>query len=45
MGEAQEQSAASGLHSCRFGWDYLLEEFRFDRDSARKGLAIGGNQQ
>ena len=38
------QSAAIRLHSCRFGWNYLLEEFWFHRDFARKGRVISSEQ-
>src|SRR5262249_38883763 len=37
------QSAAVGLHSCRFAWNHLLEEFGSDGDVARKGRAISSN--
>src|SRR6185369_13374472 len=30
---------AIGLHSCRFAWNYLLEEFWFDRDLASNLLS------
>jgi hypothetical protein len=33
------QSAATGLHICGFGWNYLLKEFWFDRDLASKRSA------
>jgi hypothetical protein len=39
------QSAATWLHIYRFAGNYLLEEFWFDRDLARKGRAISSDQQ
>jgi hypothetical protein len=39
------QSAAVGLHSRRFAWNYLLEEFWFDGDVAREGRAISSDQR
>jgi len=37
--------AAAGLHSCRLTWNYLLEEFWFDRDLASKRSAVSSDQQ
>jgi hypothetical protein len=36
---------AIGLHSCHFAWNYLLEEFWFDRDLASKRSAVSSDQQ
>ena len=40
-----EHSLGCCVRGCRFARNYLLEEFRFDRDLASKGAAISGDQQ
>jgi hypothetical protein len=40
-----EHSLGCCVRGCRFARNYLLEEFRFDRDLASKWAAISGDQQ